>query len=494
MTMDFAWQNDFNIGQGFDLVTGARVKSGKAGFDPPELPHKGGTEADVVTKHVDDMYLIVSKQNSTDSLTAALNVAGKGIGWNAKVDAELTSVSKHSARSISAMRQIRVGGFPQQVPSTQRLSGKAAALLAKSHDDFRAEYGTHFIAGVISGASFVGNVDNEFDSVEKKMDVSATLSGSVEGGVVQAKAQASVDAAMKDMSTRATTTCHAIAVGGTVREWGMLNFASWEELEEFANSYLTLTTADSLVPMYAIVEPWSMLDEVPTEVSLVGPDDVDTDELIKAVPQEMTQLHYVSNSLSGSDPRRRQLDHSMQAIAAALTGYLHAEPDGLPTAHLALKDELDAAEVEIGNLGIIDEFAVEFVCQYQVSHRSRTKTADGVTFHPNDKYPTLRVADGTIAVPAGKTVNLAEFSTAWKDMVASIRVTYVGGQPQVQAYFGRTANEDGAFAGADSDGAVATAARSTDGRKSGWTAKAHTPTVDDQHDNCYLLARLNGPA
>lgn len=484
------WQDGFQLGLGVDLVTGGEVANGGVGIDSIDPPLS--SDASNVQRTF-SRVAVHGVQEASESLAAAINVAGKGIGWNATASANVKNSTTLNTNSIS----IRSMGFVQtevgHLSNSQQLSETAANMMSDPVA-FYQQYGRYFVAGWVEGSSFVANYISSFASAEAASQVRVTLKGEYKPAVADLEADAALQDDLKKLTSSTTTSVdvHLRSAAGWVEAEAADSIQGVEDAE--AAWIKEISAGDGAVRMWAIVQPWTFLDQCHALPHL-GPTTVPDSQASDAA-EALCQLDAVRDALPTSD--HADVNRLHEQLQATLSGYLWATPDRLSAAghDLAVTVEQVAAWVDRANVSL--KYDVEYQGQYHIAHKQLLSG----NFTLNEEYfknsgnKTLMQTNGNMTVLFGQWSTIASFKQEGQanDWDMQVKVDRDDAQTlRVSTRFGtgpittQTAS--------DSPAPVISVEGQPPAASSTFTPPAHTAAdIDDQSGNCYVSARLIGPA
>lgn len=292
--MEFPWEDGFEVGQGFDIHQG--ISLGAAGFSQKEAKLSPNPRP-----HMTDDYRLIQDQNSfSAAMEAAASLSGKGWGYSASLSASGSSLSKTSEMSLSVfVYGYQENGSMQIDPVTQTLDFGGLEVGGAA---FREKYGTHFIAGYVTGGKFTGLYRRSYKSVEEKKAMQVHFKGAYKKGV-SAKASADFNASETSLNFSSETDLFIDADQSSdgkpadPRKVGSVK-AFLVEYDNFKKNRLKLNNK-----IKAIVMPWSVLNAFSKEMkhNNLGQ--------IEGLPTYLQKSDYIAQSIDMMLTTYTQLQH-----------------------------------------------------------------------------------------------------------------------------------------------------------------------------------------
>jgi hypothetical protein len=309
------------LGTGINIVTGEVFTTPFAG--PLKLVKTGFK----TTKPRTRCEIVSSSKTYRDSLEFAASAGVQGQPISVKADVSWVSTQEMSATSLAVVAQAYKDGEEFQPDLTQAVAIDLSRFT--NYSDFVAHYGTHFIGGYMTGASYTAIYKMECATYYEAYALSAALNA--QGSwVFDANLTAKISNTVSSFHTEATTSWDHAA-----EQWPdsapPLKSATPDGISDNLETLNALKSDQLTGPLYYVLYPWKQLNAIANCVWGQNPD-----MKLEALPRNLALVSAAINDLK----------YAWNSAKRAIEKQLYQDTNGLTK----LNETLSSAAKDLADL------------------------------------------------------------------------------------------------------------------------------------------------
>jgi hypothetical protein len=248
---DLPWNDNYALGRGVDLLTGNPTLDAVTGVTESSAPDAIQSSHNAVISDHSSYSSLISSITSAEG-SSLLSSESASLSFIQQQSMDQTTLSFVIGTTIRA-----TSDFP--TPENYSLSASAAAdLRANGPDSFVQKYGTHYVAGIRHGGSYLGVITirakTSTDQQTVQASMHATINGEFAGGTIDSTFTSNLNSINVSYNLQAQQSANGAIVQVSARDLDALTLQ--------ANAVATDVAATHGRPMSAIAYAWDTLNDV----------------------------------------------------------------------------------------------------------------------------------------------------------------------------------------------------------------------------------------
>lgn len=248
---DLPWNDNYALGRGIDLVTGNATLDAVTGITESASPDKIQSSHNAVVSDHSSFSTLLSSITSAEG-ASLLSSASASLAFIEQQSMDQTTLSFVIGTTIRA-----TSDSPN--PASYSLTTEVASDLRKDGPDaFVQKYGTHYVAGIRHGGSYLGAITirtrTTTDQQHIQASMHATINGEFAGGTIDSTFTSDLNSINVQYSLQAEQSADGAIVAVSARDL--------DALAAQANALATGVASSGGRAMTAIAYAWDTLSDV----------------------------------------------------------------------------------------------------------------------------------------------------------------------------------------------------------------------------------------